>query len=78
VRQPVVLRGVDQDGNALVYNGSTMSAPTSIDDAALYSVSCPTATFCAAVDDNGNAIVYNGSSWSAPTAIDHEEEGPGS
>jgi hypothetical protein len=68
---------VDQDGNALVYNGSTMSAPTSIDDAALYSVSCPTATFCAAVDDNGNAIVYNGSSWSAPTAIDHEEEGPG-
>ena len=34
------------------------------------SVSCPSATFCAAVDGVGNALIYNGSSWSSPSDID--------
>ena len=36
----------------------------------LYSVSCPTATFCAAVDYSGNVLTYNGSLWSSPQSID--------
>jgi hypothetical protein len=36
----------------------------------LNSVSCPSASFCAAVDDAGNALIWNGKSWSSPTSID--------
>ncbi len=36
------------------------------------SVSCPTASFCAAMDPNGNALTYNGSSWSSPDRIRRE------
>jgi hypothetical protein len=62
---------VDSNGNALTFNGSTWSAPTSIDGGRrLTSVSCPSSSFCAAVDSNGNALTFNGSSWSAPTSID--------
>ena len=34
------------------------------------SVSCPTATFCAAVDETGDAFTWNGKSWSKGVAID--------
>ncbi len=48
---------VDDNGDALTYDGSTWSAPTGIDGGhALTSVSCPTANFCAAVDSAGNAV----------------------
>jgi hypothetical protein len=63
---------VDQDGNGNVvtYNGSFWSAPVSIDTgSALASVSCPTASFCAAVDADGKAFTYNAASWSAPLSI---------
>ncbi len=60
---------VDDSGNALTFNGSSWSAPTSIDMHVLYSVSCTSASFCAAVDLGGNALTFNGSSWSAPTNI---------
>ena len=36
----------------------------------LTSVSCPTASFCAAVDYDGDVLTYNGSSWSSPESID--------
>ena len=41
------------------------------------SVSCPTASFCAAVDGSGNALTYNGSSWSSPDSIDANKGGLG-
>ena len=34
------------------------------------SVSCPTASFCAAVDSHGGVVIYDGSSWSIPVSID--------
>jgi uncharacterized repeat protein (TIGR01451 family) len=37
---------------------------------ALLSVSCATASFCAATDNQGNALTYNGASWSGPHDID--------
>jgi hypothetical protein len=39
----------------------------------LLSISCPTATFCAAVDLYGNVFTYDGSSWSSPDRIDPGE-----
>jgi hypothetical protein len=50
---------VDQQGNALTWNGSTWSAPLDIDPGfSLTSVSCTSSTFCVAVDDDGNAPTY--------------------
>jgi hypothetical protein len=48
----------------------TWSGPSNIDGTALTSVSCASASFCAAVDDQGNAFTYNGSSWSVDAYID--------
>jgi len=49
----------------------TWSAPTTIaTTSALWSISCPTSTVCAAVDLGGNVVTYDGASWSAVTAID--------
>lgn len=65
---------VDVDGDALTYNGSSWSAPMSVDSATaglnqLFSVSCVSATFCAAAGGNGNGYIdmytFNGSSWTA-------------
>ena len=48
-------------GMPLTYNGSSWSAPAAIDTGAtLYSVSCPSASFCAAVDGAGYALIYSG------------------
>ena len=54
------------------------SAPKSIDSTGqVVSVSCPSATFCAAVDTHalvsgseGRALTFNGSTWSAPATVD--------
>ena len=63
---------VDSGGNALTYDGTSWSAPDSIDpgNGDLSSVSCPSASFCAAVDYEGNVLTYDGTSWSAPDSID--------
>ena len=62
---------VDNNGNAIKYNGSPWSAVSDIDTVQnVSSVSCPSASFCVAVDEKGNALTYNGSAWSAPSAID--------
>jgi hypothetical protein len=67
---------VDGNGNALTFNGSSWSAPTSIDPngQGLSSVSCPTSSFCMAVDGAGNALTYNGRAWSS-TSIDPNGQG---
>ena len=49
---------MDQSGNVLTYNGTSWSAPDDIDGAnALYSVSCPTASFCSVLD-RSNVFAY--------------------
>jgi hypothetical protein len=65
---------VDDEGNVLTYDGSSWSSPDSIDGLRqLNSVSCPTASFCAAVDESGYVLTYNGSSWSSPDKIDSQD-----
>jgi RHS repeat-associated protein len=62
---------VDNDGDALTYNGTSWSAPTSIDgNNTLDSVSCTGSSFCAAVDAKGNVVTYNGTSWSDTASVD--------
>jgi RHS repeat-associated protein len=63
---------VDNDGNAVQWNGSSWSTASSMGDSArpIESVSCPTTTFCVAVDGDGNALTWNGSTWSLATGID--------
>lgn len=58
-------------GDALVYNGSSWSAPKKVDPGAyLVSVSCPSSSFCVAVGLGGYAVSYNGSSWSRAAKVD--------
>jgi hypothetical protein len=62
---------VDWSGNALTYRGSSWSKPVRIglNQGGLESVSCSTASFCAALDYDGNALTYRGSAWSKPARI---------
>ena len=64
-----------------LWTGTATSSPTTAlrgprpkafdpDGGVLSSVSCPTASFCAAADSSGNAFIYDGSSWSSPDSID--------
>ena len=59
---------------ALAGSEGAWSSPQSIDVSTNqhmpYSISCPSASFCAVVDNSGYAITYNGSSWSSPEDID--------
>ncbi len=65
---------VDQYGSALTYNGTSWSAPLSIDGSNnLTAVSCSSPTFCVAVDDSGLAVRFNGTTWSAPVRIETPE-----
>jgi hypothetical protein len=68
---------VDINGQALTYDGTSWSSPSTIDYAATLggvtvalSVSCASPSFCVAVDSSGNALTYDGASWSAPSNID--------
>jgi phage-related protein len=60
---------VDDNGNALTWNGRQWSAPVLLDPIAgvFTSVSCASPRFCAAVDGNGYAFEWNGQSWSGTT-----------
>jgi hypothetical protein len=56
----------DGDGNAVIWNGSSWSAPQLVDPTELLSaLSCPTTSVCEAVNDNGDVFTYNGSTWSS-------------
>ena len=62
---------VDENGNALTYDGSSWSAAIDIDaERGLTSVSCSTAAFCVAMDDLGNAAIYDGKAWTGAKAKD--------
>ncbi|MGC1185187.1 MAG: hypothetical protein WBA31_08570 [Candidatus Dormiibacterota bacterium] len=63
---------LDNEGNALAYNGTSWSVATAIDASTgiQMSVSCTGRTFCVGVDAVGNALIYGGASWSAPKPID--------
>jgi len=54
---------VDNNGNAVTYDGTTWSLPTSTPSDGLNSVSCTSITFCAAVGA-GDAVTYDGTTWS--------------
>jgi hypothetical protein len=65
---------VDQNSNALTYNGSSWTSPASIKGSYPFelrftSVSCPTTAFCVAVGE-GQAVNYSAGSWSQPSSID--------
>lgn len=72
------LTGLAPPGGAPAAPGGTAAVPgvastASVDPQAgsLRSVSCPTASLCAAVDQYGNnAMIWNGSGWSRPQSID--------
>jgi RHS repeat-associated protein len=66
---------VDDDGNALTYNGSSWSEPDPIDGTvALDAVSCPTSTYCMAIDVDGSYLTYDGRSWANPVGFDVGDE----
>jgi RHS repeat-associated protein len=51
-------------GDGLVASTSGWTKTTNIDGTnTLYSISCPTTTFCAAGDNAGDVLTYNGTSW---------------
>jgi len=59
------------------YNGKTWSKPDRIDPPTttnsaprIYSVSCPSPSFCVATDIMGNLFTYDGQSWSGATNLD--------
>lgn len=60
---------VDDNGNALTWNGRRWSAPVLLDPIAgvFRSVSCASARFCAAVDGNGYAFEWDGHGWTGTT-----------
>ena len=66
---------VDNQGNALIYNGTRWSSPQGVDSGAvtgagdLLSVSCPTSNFCVAVDPGPAAVVYKSGHWALPRDI---------
>jgi RHS repeat-associated protein len=53
-------------GDGLEASVSGWSPKTNIDGTkTLYSISCPTTTFCAATDNAGDVLTYNGTSWTS-------------
>ena len=50
--------GVDVDNNAIYFDGSAWTSPSSIEDVdPIWSVSCATNNFCVAVDTYGRALI---------------------
>ena len=56
----------------MIYDNGSWGDPTIIDrnGGGLASVSCASASFCAAVDRDGNALIDDGAAWGDPTIID--------
>ncbi|HEV2888553.1 MAG TPA: hypothetical protein VGX49_16705, partial [Jatrophihabitans sp.] len=62
--------GTDLGGNAGTFDGTSWSARASVTGTVTpWSVSCVSASFCAAVGRT-EAVTFNGTSWSAPSTID--------
>jgi hypothetical protein len=65
---------VDQNGDAITFDGTSWSQPDPIDPGVLQplsTVSCPQTTFCTAMDGFGQAFTYNGASWSGPVGVEN-------
>lgn len=56
-------------GYALAYQAGAWSKPVPLGTGDSYTVSCPTATYCAAVTDTGYAYALQGGTWSGPVDI---------
>ena len=61
---------VDDGGHAVVYNGTSWSAPVVIDQQQLNAVSCSSPQFCVAVDQKGGTVTWDGSSWLYKPGVD--------
>lgn len=61
--------GLPDDSYAVVWDGSTWSAPTRMDDKAITSLACPTATTCFAADRAGQLVGFDGTAWSTPVPM---------
>ena len=61
---------MDEEGDALAFNGSSWSLPTPVEnpaiDGVLMSVSCPSSSFCVAKDAAGDVLIGPGE-WLWPT-----------
>jgi hypothetical protein len=66
---------VDDQGNALRFEGGVWSRPHSLQATGLNSVSCTSPTFCVAVGLGGDAFVLRGATWSAAVSVDHKSAG---
>jgi hypothetical protein len=62
---------VDRHGDALSWNGTSWSTPTSVDSYGFMSVSCSSSSFCEAVGFNGSDVSWNGSSWGSESITGH-------
>ncbi len=65
---------IDQNGDAMTFNGTSWSSPDPIDAGVvqpLSAVSCSAATFCTALDGFGQAFTFNGEGWSGPVGVEN-------
>jgi hypothetical protein len=60
--------------NSLTGGVPTWGTPTLVDPGDPVSVSCSSASFCAAVDARGNVVTYNGAGWSHPANIEPPQD----
>jgi hypothetical protein len=63
---------VDNEGNALTWDGTQWSDPLAIEfnAVALTGISCPFNQSCYAIDGQGQVVVWDGFTWKVPTRID--------
>src|SRR5580700_7991281 len=62
---------IDAGGNEYTYNGSTWTAPTTIDSAGQpQAISCTVTHFCLLGDLSGNVATFNGATWSGTSNVD--------
>jgi hypothetical protein len=72
---------VDDEANAMKYNGRTWSAPTKVASGygtggkALTHVACASSSFCVAIDNGGAALTYDGRAWSKPMQVNFQRGG---
>ncbi len=60
----------DHSGGVSYFNGTTWSAPQTIDATnSITAIDCPTVTFCVATDAIGQHVTMTGTTWSAPSAF---------
>ena len=71
---PDFCAAVDQNGDAMIFNGQSWSAPDPIDAGVvqpLATVSCPAPGFCTAMDGFGQAFDYTSAGWSTAIGVEN-------